>query len=156
MRVRSLPKLAGKWRDKWLTLLNLATLHKNINRNIISGDWFGVILTWHYQQEHQWKQHQWRLIWCHTDLALPTRTSMETTSVETDLVSYWLGIINKNINGNNISGDWFGVILTWHYQQEHQWKQHQWRLVSYQLGINNNNVHLSCAHQRPERSHNTY
>ena len=22
--------------------------------------------------------------------------------------------------------------------------------------INNNNVHLSCAHQRPERSHNTY
>ena len=21
---------------------------------------------------------------------------------------------------------------------------------------NNNNVHLSCAHQRPERSHNTY
>ena len=26
--------------------------------------------------------------------------------------------------------------------------------ISYQ--INNNNVHLSCAHQRPERSHNTY
>ena len=24
------------------------------------------------------------------------------------------------------------------------------------LGRLNNNVHLSCAHQRPERSHNTY
>ena len=22
--------------------------------------------------------------------------------------------------------------------------------------LNNNNVHLSCAHQRPERSHDTY
>ena len=22
--------------------------------------------------------------------------------------------------------------------------------------VNNNNVHLSCAHQRPERSHDTY
>ena len=24
------------------------------------------------------------------------------------------------------------------------------------IQINNNNVHLSCAHQRPERSHDTY
>ena len=24
------------------------------------------------------------------------------------------------------------------------------------VGINNNNVHLSCAHQRPERLHDTY
>ena len=44
------------------------------------------------QQEHQWKQHELRLIWCHTNFTLPTRTSVETTSVETDLVSYLLGI----------------------------------------------------------------
>ena len=24
------------------------------------------------------------------------------------------------------------------------------------IAIHNNNVHLSCAHQRPERSHDTY
>ena len=28
--------------------------------------------------------------------------------------------------------------------------------LCYSLNNNNNNVHLSCAHQRPERSHDTY
>ena len=82
----------------------------------VKGQVVDVVESCHPAQEHQQKHHQWRPIWCHTDLALPTRTSMETTSVETDLVSYQLRITNKNISGNNISGDWFGVILTWHYQ----------------------------------------
>jgi len=30
------------------------------------------------------------------------------------------------------------------------------RLFSRTLDVNNNNVHLSCAHQRPERSHDIY
>ena len=29
-------------------------------------------------------------------------------------------------------------------------------LVNIVVNNNNNNVHLSCAHQRPERSHDTY
>ena len=77
-----------------LVSYQLGITNKNINGNNISWDWSGVMPTWHYQQEHQWKRDQWRLIWCHTNFALPTRTSVETTSVETDLVSYWLGITN--------------------------------------------------------------
>ena len=31
----------------------------------------------------------------------------------------------------------------------------RWRIIDPKEGSNNNNVHLSCAHQRPERSHDT-
>ena len=95
--------------------------NKNSHGNNISGDWFGVIPTWHYQQEHQWKQHQLRLIWCHANLALPTRTSMETRSVETDLVSYQLRITNKNISGQQEHAN---LALP-----THQWKRDQWRPI---------------------------
>ena len=30
------------------------------------------------------------------------------------------------------------------------------RWMTYHFIVHNNNVHLSCAHQRPERSHDTY
>ena len=36
------------------------------------------------------------------------------------------------------------------------WQAHCRQMVRYLFKNTNNNVHLSCAHQRPERSHDTY
>ena len=53
----------------------------------------------------------------------------------------------------DINENWRGK--TWHFSNGLCASSFGW-LTCPSLTRNNNNVHLSCAHQRPERAHDTY